>query len=387
MSRQIFSIGGIAVSMIFLLAVSATAQSGSPYLHEILGEIIDAQENAKYQIFGDIPGFTAGRLHGDQRSGYQLHLLRNRDESAQLLIVKITPERFEVLRRRVAERINAVSRNETVPAQAVYPIAESQWPAATGLRKLTLHDGTVLNGTFSRAQGDTLFVRTSGGLQVPVPDAQIVAVTTLQGEMREGQFYRTDPNTSRLLFAPTGRGLKSGQGYFADYYVFFPTLAIGVTDFLALSGGVSLVPGAKSQLAYFAPKLSFQASPEVNLATGFLYLAIPEETEDEILGYAVGTLGSNRSALTLGAGLSLSTDNKNLILLIGGETQVSNSAKLITENWVFTGNEATVVFSGGIRFFGEKLAVDLALLSSKEFFEEGGFPFVPWVDFSVFFGK
>jgi hypothetical protein len=106
------------------------------------------------------------------------------------------------------------------------------------------------------------------------------------------------------------------------------------------------------------------------------------------LGYAVGTFGSNRSALTLGAALPLTSDDDNPILLIGGEAQISNGAKLITENWIFTGDNTTLLFSGGVRFFGEKLAVDLALISSEEFFEgDNGFPFIPWVDFSVVFGK
>jgi hypothetical protein len=87
-------------------------------------------------------------------------------------------------------------------------------------------------------------------------------------------------------------------------------------------------------------------------------------------------------------GLPLTSDtDKNLLLLIGGETQVSNSAKLITENWIFTGGDGTILFSGGIRFFGETLAVDLALITTAEAFEGHGFPFIPWVDFSVFFGK
>jgi hypothetical protein len=217
---------------------------------------------------------------------------------------------------------------------------------------------------------------------------QIVEVSDLQGEMRGGQLYRTDPNSTRLFLAPTGRGLKAGQGYFADYFLFFPTVAVGVTDFLALSGGVSLVPGAESQLAYFAPKLTFPISPQVGLSTGLLHLAIPEDTDDVTLGYAVGTFGNACNGLTLGAALPLnSNEDKNPVLLIGGEAQMSNSAKLITENWIFTGNTTTVLFSGGIRFFGEKLAVDIALIGSDELFEGQGFPFVPWVDFSVFFGK
>jgi len=131
-----------------------------------------------------------------------------------------------------------------------------------------------------------------------------------------------------------------------------------------------------------------QVSPKVGFGTGFLYLAIPDEGDDLNLGYVVSTIGSDRSGVTLGVGLPLTSDSdQNPILLIGGETQVSNRVKLITENWIFTGNEVTILFSGGIRFFSDRLAVDLALITSEEAFGGEGFPFLPWVDFSVFFGK
>ena len=76
----------------------------------------------------------------------------------------------------------------------------------------------------------------------------------------------------------------------------------------------------------------------------------------------------------------------NLYILSCGEVQISNGVKLLTENWLLTSDEDLLLFSGGVRFFGEKLAVDLALVGSSDSFDQG-FPFVPWVDFSVFFGK
>ena len=69
--------------------------------------------------------------------------------------------------------------------------------------------------------------------------------------------------------------------------------------------------------------------------------------------------------------------------LFGGEAQVSNIAKLLTENWIFTSGDDFMMFSGGIRLFGENLAVDFGLVTSDEAFSDGGFPFFPWVDFAV----
>jgi hypothetical protein len=52
-----------------------------------------------------------------------------------------------------------------------------------------------------------------------------------------------DPNYSRLLFAPTGRPLRAGDGYFSDYELLFPGVAYGLTDNVTLAGGVAIVPG------------------------------------------------------------------------------------------------------------------------------------------------
>ncbi len=66
--------------------------------------------------------------------------------------------------------------------------------------------------------------------------------------------------------------------------------------------------------------------------------------------------------------------------------------QLLTENWWFVGGEGEdqsfLLLSGGFRFTGERLAVDLAFATSPEFFEEGvDFPFIPYVAFSVNFGR
>jgi hypothetical protein len=68
-----------------------------------------------------------------------------------------------------------------------------------------------------------------------------------------------DPNYSRLLFSPTGRPLRKGDGYFSDYELVFPGVAVGVTDHLSIAGGVSIVPGLRlsEQVAYVSPRLGW----------------------------------------------------------------------------------------------------------------------------------
>ena len=355
--------------------------------HPRLGEVIDAQENARYQLFGAISGFSAARLYAFNEHHFALRILRNHTSSAEWLQLTLTSETQRQLLQQIASHVQAVERGDSVLQQTAYPLPADAWKGRNPHKRIMLRDGSMLHVTLLHAQEDTLFVQTLGGISVTIADEKIANIEELPGEIVAGEFHRQDPNSTRLLLAPTGRGLNSGQGYFADYFLFFPTLAMGVTDYLALSGGVSIVPGAGSQLAYFGPKFSFPISSHAALSTGLLYLVIPEDTDDAALGYVVSTFGSTRNSITLGLGIPFTTaGDTQPVYLAGGEVQISNGVKLLTENWLLTSDEDLLLFSGGVRFFGEKLAVDLALVGSSDSFDQG-FPFVPWVDFSVFFGK
>ena len=45
-----------------------------------------------------------------------------------------------------------------------------------------------------------------------------------------------DANDTRLLFSPTGRPLRKGEGYFSDFELLFPGVAVGLTDHLSIAG-------------------------------------------------------------------------------------------------------------------------------------------------------
>jgi hypothetical protein len=160
-----------------------------------------------------------------------------------------------------------------------------------------------------------------------------------------------------------------------------------------LGGGTSIVPGA-SQLFYIAPKLRLLHLENLDWSIGLLYTGIPEEGNSTVAYTALST-GSPLGGITLGAAVPIFTDDNDLdvfAFLFGAETQVSNRLKLISENWWFVGGEGEdqsfLLLSGGFRFMGERLAVDLAFATSPEFFGQGvDFPFIPYVAFSVNFGR
>ncbi len=253
--------------------------------------------------------------------------------------------------------------------------------------KLVLVDESELTGTIVEQDSDVVVFRTNLNILMTIPWNQIKNIEPLSGQIAGGQYARPDANNTRLFLAPTARPLKSGQGYFSFYEIFFPTVAVGIAGVVNLNGGLSLIPGLSSQFVYFAPKIILLHTENLDLAGGLLY-ANSTAAGTNAVGcyYGVGTYGTNNAALTIGLGWGYygSYFSNKPILLIGGEARASNGIKLITENW-FLPNSDFNFFSFGIRFYGENLAADLALVYPSGS-QISGFPFIPWLGFAYNFG-
>jgi hypothetical protein len=242
--------------------------------------------------------------------------------------------------------------------------------------KIVLKDGSVLIGEIISEDDTQLTIQTRSGIKSEVPKVEISKRSIVTDKIVEGQVWDSDPNATRLFFSPTGRPLNKGEGYFAIYELFFPFLAVGLTDNFTLAGGMSLFPGADDQLFYVAPKYAFLNTENTHVSAGVLYLRVPDVSEGAGIIYGVGTFGSNDKALTAGLGFGFAGDEfaDKPLLTIGGEIRTGQHTKLISENWIFPGEGALI--SGGLRFFGEKMAGDFGFMVPTE-----GDVFIPWLGF------
>jgi hypothetical protein len=253
---------------------------------------------------------------------------------------------------------------------------------------LELRDGSRIVGEVLEDDGAHVRVRTAGGLELDVPVEQIV------NRRRDGARVpsRTDPNYSRLMFAPTGRPLARGDGYFSDYELLFPGMSYGVTDHFTLAGGISAVPGLglSSQLFYISPQIGFEHGNKA-FGAGFLFATASDEDERYSLGiaYGVGTVGSRRASLSLGLGVAGELGEEGLrhpLLMVGGQVAVGSHVALVSENWISLEETS---FSNqplglAVRFFGDRVSADVGFVVTVETLSEG-FP-VPWVSVSYHFG-
>jgi len=251
----------------------------------------------------------------------------------------------------------------------------------SGTVSVELKDGSILVGSITVSGEDAITLKMSSGSLIRVKREEIVDISYLTAKNPW-----SDPNSSRLFFAPTGRTIKQGGGYFSVAEIFFPMVAYGVTDYINVAGGISLIPWAEGQLYYFNLKVRPVHVKDFDLSAGTFYTNATSNDEGGVGAlYLMGTYGDDKNAVTFGGGYGFNTDDgvsDYPVLIIGGELQTSKSTKLISENWIVTGNNGAGIISLGVRFFGRNMAGDFGLIYAAD--SEGGsgssgWPFIPWV--------
>ena len=266
---------------------------------------------------------------------------------------------------------------------------------------LTLDDGSSLVGRITEI-GDTEIKFHSDLGEMTIQIAKIREIRTVkESTIKNGQFWFPNPNQTRMLFGPTGRMLKKGQGYFFDVMLFFPGAAYAITDNFTIGGGMSIFPGldADRQLYFLTPKIGLNILENVDVAANLMLIRVPVDDEDaeaandylppeqqvdvEIantvgLLFLTGTYGNETTSLTFGAGFGLvdSDLSDKPALTIGVEHRFGRRVSFVSENWIFPGLNDPLV-TGGVRFFGESIAVDLAILGTFD----TDVPVIPYIDF------
>lgn len=260
------------------------------------------------------------------------------------------------------------------------------------LWEVRLAEGNLVVGRVVAASADRVTIETANGTRLDVARDQIQGAREAEGRVVDGAYWFEDPNHTRLsLISPTGRSLGQGEGYVSSFWVVFPFVAYGVTDHFTVAGGTPIVPDLIGRVLYVAPKLRVAGSERANFSLGALSFFVTEEATSGTGGiaYGVGTWGSKDRSLTAGAGWAYAlgdgeswASNRPAILL-GGDTRISRSAKLVTENFFIPGESGTLL-SASIRLFGERLAVDFGIAG---FVSDGDFNWFPAGNFVYNFGR
>ncbi|HLP10499.1 MAG TPA: hypothetical protein VK177_01135 [Flavobacteriales bacterium] len=300
--------------------------------------------------------------------------------------------------------------------------------ANTAMYFIETNDGSSFTGTLVRENDKEIVLKTSVG-EVTVQKSNIHKIKQItKNDFKNGVYWFENPNSTRYIVGPSAFGLKKGEGYYQNMYLFIQSFNVGLTKNFSIGGGTEIASllfgGAAPAITFLTPKFSFEVGPKVHLGTGILYLHTGLDNKASYgIGYGLATFGSSNTNFTLGLGwgyhsvMRYSTTynqttqqytntsykdkgiSPNPIVTFSGMARLAKRFSLITENWVFPtmkttydnyGNSITksqydFIVSYGARFMGEKMAVDFGFLNSPEWSNWIRIG-IPYIDFVVKFG-
>jgi hypothetical protein len=268
-------------------------------------------------------------------------------------------------------------------------------------------DGSTLVGRIVSEDSVTIRFETSGGV-LTLSRSAIQSIETVKASnIHDGEYWFPDPNRTRLFFGPTGRMLDRGEGYYQNTYLVLQNFVGGITDYVTMGGGFSLIPGVDptNWLYYITPKVGVYRSEDLNIAIGGLAGFVPNNDVNGVgVAYGAATKGGPDGSITAGVGVGYAGSSiaSKPVFLLGGEQRVSRRIALLTENYLYVGRTITSactnnscsdahhynldgVASYGIRFLGEKLSVDLAFFNILNPGTDKIFPGIPYLSFGAKF--
>ena len=251
------------------------------------------------------------------------------------------------------------------PQAASAPASGQQSEGA--IQELQLKDGSRLYGYVEASTPDKIVFRTVTGAVVEVDRTQVASLEPARGRLADGEFLPSDPNPTRLFFAPTGRSLRRGEGYVGVYEILLPFVQFGVTDRLSVGAGTPMFFGGGAEHPFWVtPKLQVAERGPTSVAVGILHFMNVGDGNFGI-AYAVTTYGESDNALTGGVGYAYARydgeHDATVIGMIGGERRLGRRVKFVTENYFWHGFG---IVSFGVRFLGERLSADVGVFAPTD---------------------
>jgi hypothetical protein len=235
--------------------------------------------------------------------------------------------------------------------------------------QIILKDGSTMQGTIISENAQEIDLTTENLGKITIKRDQIKSMVLLDSKnLRNGKYWFPNPNYSRYFIGP-GIQLKKGDGYYQNVDLFLNTASYGITNFFSMGGGIELYSTLSGHPIFILmPKLGFKVANSLWLGGGILYVNAIEALDDFGglgIGYGSAAFGNENNNVTLGIGWGYagSSWSDRPIITLSGMTRVTRRIGLVTENWFIPDY---TIFSYGIRFMGEKIAVDIGLLNSKD---------------------
>ncbi len=260
--------------------------------------------------------------------------------------------------------------------------------------RIETKDGNEYIGQMMGQDSVKIYLKTQNLGEIGIPKSEVKYWEPIHAQqIKEGKLWFTNPQSTRYFWSPNGYGLKKGEGYYQNIWVLWNQVGYGVTENFSIGGGI--IPlfffGGASTPVFLTPKVSFPLDKDkINIGGGALLGTVLGE-EDASWGilYGIGTLGSPDNNITLGVGYGYAGGDwaSRPLITLSGMVRLSNRGYFLTENFYISdgSGESIIIMSLGGRWIIKKAGLDFGLFIPVG--EVGDFIAVPWLGFTVPFGK
>ena len=230
----------------------------------------------------------------------------------------------------------------------------------TILWRVETRDGSVYYGELISQDQDDIQIKTASVGTIRIKLSQVMSITR---DGTDSELQRTIPQrnvrSGRYFYSPNSYGLKKGEGYYQNVWVFFNQVSYGFSDYFTMGLGtipLFLFAGTPTPV-WLTPKVSLPLKSEkVSLGAGGILGTVIGEEVTFGLAYGTLTLGNRDRNLTFGLGYGIAegewTDTP--LINVSGMYRVSEKGYLLMESY-FVGDEGINV---GIMMLGGRVAWD-----------------------------
>lgn len=272
------------------------------------------------------------------------------------------------------------------------------------------------NGIFAQELGNLLHIQTNDGNEfvgslIDEDEIKLILRTESLGDItiyktniikrREidparmvlGEIWFENPQATRYFWSPNGYGLKKGEWYYQNVWIFFNQVSTGITDNFSM--GVGMIPlflfAGTATPVWLTPKLSLPiVENQLNVgAGGLLGTVIGAKNSSFGILYGMSTFGSKDRNMTFGLGWGYAGGElaNRPTVNIGGMIRTGARGYLLTENYyISTGEGSGGFISIGGRRIINNLGLDFGLVIPL-WEEMDTFIAFPWLGLIIPFGN
>lgn len=254
-------------------------------------------------------------------------------------------------------------------------------------------DGNEFNGSmiYEDSTRIELITGTLGKIQIYKKDIKRIKSLTPDKIVR-GKVWFDNTQSSRYFWSPNGYGLKEGEGYYQNIWVFWNQASYGFSDYFSI--GIGMIPlflfgagAGESTPVWIVPKFSIPVEKDkFNVGLGVLAGNIGLESDAGFgIAYGLATVGNRDNNFTFGMGYGYAAGNwaRHPLITVSFMARTGPRGYFLSENFfISSGDGFLLLLSAGGRSFARRVGIDYGLfipvVEDMDFFVA-----LPWLGFTV----